>query len=213
MPELPVPQTGADEVHRITKEVLSRPEFQPAQPSWWERVLQSVLDFLARWLEALGAGGRGSILGTIVLLAAAVALVILVVRFTRSVRGVPAVRVAVDEHIGRSPRQWLEEAKSHEAAGRWRDAIRCRYRATLAEMAAGGLVEEVAGRTSGEYRATVEQDVPAAAQPFARVTLAFEEAWYGHGETTHSDVLAMREACRAVLNAAGLRPATAGAHS
>jgi hypothetical protein len=212
LPELPVPHSGADEVHRVTREVLSRAEFQPAQPSWWERLLQTILDAIGRWLEAIGAGGRGSIIGTMVLIAVAVVLVVLVVRFTRSVRGVPAVRVAVDEHIGRSPRQWLEEAEGHEAAGRWRDAIRCRYRATLAEMASGGLVEEVAGRTSGEYRATVEQDVPAAAQPFAEVTDAFEQAWYGHGETTKRDVTAMREACRRALDAAGLRPATAGAH-
>ena len=213
MRDLPVPQTGADEVHRITAEVLDRPEFRPAQPSWWDRIVQNILDAIVRWFASISAGDPSSIIGTVVLLGAAVALLIVVVRFTRSVRGVPAVRVATDAQIGRSPRQWLDEAERHEAASAWRDAIRCRYRAVLAEMAAGGLVEEVAGRTSGEYRITVERDVPAAAQPFAQVTAIFEQAWYGHQETTAGDVAAMREACRVALDAAGRRLAAAGARS
>jgi hypothetical protein len=85
--------------------------------------------------------------------------------------------VAVDGRR-RPPADWRAEAAGHEAAGRWRDALRCHWRATVAELAARGLVEEVPGRTTGEYRAGVARAVPAVAEPFSRSTRLFEDAWY-----------------------------------
>ena len=61
--------------------------------------------------------------------------------------------VVLRSHGGaRTAAQWRAEAAAHDAAGRWREALRCRYRALVAELAGRGLVEEIPGRTSGEYR-------------------------------------------------------------
>ncbi len=111
--------------------------------------------------------------------------------------------------VGRSSRDWLVEAAEHEAAGRRRDAVRCRYRALLADLAAAGLVEEIAGRTSGEYLAAVESDVPAAAEAFADATRRFELAWYGATPVDATDADAFAAVARRVVRDAGLRRAMA----
>lgn len=191
--------------------MLSRPEFAGAQPRWWQRLLQWIFDLLDRTFETVGAGGRGSVIGVAVLLLVAAAVVLVVVRMTRSVRRDPGRDLALDVGIGRTPREWIAESAEHERAGRWRDAVRCRYRAQLAELAAAGLVDEIAGRTSGEYLAAVRADVPTAADAFSDVTRRFETAWYGHGDTTAEDVRAFAQAAARVTAAArGRRLVTAG---
>ena len=205
MADLPVPSTSADQVRRVTEEVLSRPEFAGAAPRWWERILEAVLEFFARLFAAIGAGNRGSIIGTVVLVAVVLAAAAAALRFGRSIRGDAAVPVAVDLQIGRSARDWRSEAQEHERAGRWREAVRCRYRALLADLAGAGLVDEVAGRTSGEYRAAVASDVPAAAAAFDRATAVFDLAWYSHEPVSALDAEALQEAADRALHDAGVR--------
>jgi hypothetical protein len=61
--------------------------------------------------------------------------------------------------------------------------LRCRYRALVADLAGRGLVDEVPGRTTGEYRAEVGENVPRVAPEFAGATELFEAAWYGNRPT------------------------------
>lgn len=212
MADLPVPSSSADEVRRITEEVLSRPEFAGAEPAWWERVLDAIGNFFAEILRALSAGDRGSIIGTVVLVAVVLAAAAVLIRYVATVRRSATVPVAVDLQIGRSPRDWLAEAQVHAQAERWRDAVRCRYRALLAELAAAGLVDEVAGRTSGEYRAAVAVDLPSAAAAFDEATGVFDLAWYGHEPTSAGDVASLIQAARRTLDDAGVGRAPARAH-
>ena len=175
-------------MREVTREVLARAEFQPSQPTFLDRILDGISDLLGRVFEALAGGGQGSLVGTVVVVIVVGLLALATAWFLRNVRRDPAVRVATDEAIGRSPADWLRDAEAAERAGQWRDALRCRYRALLAELAAHGLVEEVAGRTTGEYLSAVRSEVPDATVPFTNATRAFEMAWYGAGSTTSADV-------------------------
>lgn len=205
MAELPVPATSADDVRRATESVLSRPEFAEAQPSLWDRLWTMLGDAIARVLETLSGGGRGSVIGTVALVVVAAVLAFAVVRLTRSVRKDPGVEFTVEGHLGRTSAEWSAEADDHERAGQWRDAVRCRYRAVLADLAAAGLVDEVSGRTSGEYLAAVRRDAPAADASFTEVTRRFESAWYGHGTTTAADHAEVVDAAGRSLADAGIR--------
>ncbi|CAN5795830.1 MAG: DUF4129 domain-containing protein [Actinomycetota bacterium] len=188
-------------MRRVTAEVLARAEFVEARPSLWQRALSIVGDFVGRILELLGGGGRGSVIGTLILLGACAAAAVLLWRFSRRVQRSPAPALAATDPIGRSSRQWRAEAGEHETAGRWRAALRCHYRALIADLAAAGLLEEVPGRTSGEYLRVVTDDLPLAADAFAEATGAFESAWYGHAEVTAADVRRVRGASSNVLAA------------
>lgn len=162
-------------------------------------------------LEVLGGSGQGSLIGTVVILALALVVVLLAVRFARTVRPDAAAAAAVDNQLGRSGSAWRHDAAEHAAAGRWRDAVRCHYRALLADLAAAALVEEVAGRTTGEYLAAVRDDVPASAAAFAEATQGFERAWYTDHDVTAGDADAIASHADAALRAAGVR-ARVGVH-
>lgn len=211
MADLPVPSLSADEVRRIADEVLSRPEFLEAQPTWWQRIQRVVFDFIGRVIEAMAGDGRGSIIGTVTIVVVVLALLYLIVRLTRTVRVDPRLVDVTGSALGRSSADWAADAQACEASEQWRDAVRCRYRELLAALAGAGLLAEVAGRTSGEYRTAFAADVPDAAPAFGDVTRRFEAAWYSHDETTADDVEAFRQAASRTLEAAGVRRARVGA--
>ncbi|HVM20175.1 MAG TPA: DUF4129 domain-containing protein [Egibacteraceae bacterium] len=210
MAELDIPVHDPEAVRQATEAVLSRPEFAEARPAWWEEVLRIIGEMLDRLVTTAGSGGRGSVIGVVVLAAFAAAIALGVIRFGRTLGRDPAVDMTVEGPVGRSAADWLAEADRHERQGEWRAALRCRYRALLADLAAQGLVEEVAGRTTGEYLASVTADVPDAAASFAAATAAFERAWYGHGEVGAADVERFAATVHQVLRDAEV---TAGAAS
>lgn len=205
MAELPVPVRDPEEVRRVTEAVLARPEFLEARPTWWQELQRLIGDLIGRLVDLVGGGGRGSVIGSVVLVALALVGAFVVLRFSRTMRRDPSLAVAVEGGVGRTPAQWLSDAQSHEAAGQWRHAVRCRYRALLAELAAAGLLEEVPGTTAGEYLSQVRRDVPTADGRFTAATRLFEAAWYGHASLDQADVRAFAAAATDVLRAAGVR--------
>jgi hypothetical protein len=93
--------------------------------------------------------------------------------------------VAIDR--AREPSDWRGEAEAHRRAGRFRDALRCRYRALVGDLARRGLIDEIPGRTTGEERAQLRVVRPAAAPPFDEAADLFDGAWYGQAEVDASD--------------------------
>jgi Domain of unknown function (DUF4129) len=187
--EPPEPTHDPDEVRRTADEILSRPQYQQDSGD-------SLIEQIDRWLEELleGFGGGGGtqvpsfvswlVLG--VLLALIVALVVWAVRSggwgRRRVAETEAPVILGAEET-RSADAWRAEAERHEAAGRWREGLLCRYRALVTELAQAEVVAEAAGRTTGELMREVSVRRPDAAAPFTTATDLFETAWYGGVET------------------------------
>ncbi len=190
----PVPEQGPDEVRRLIEDILDRQEFQPPEPSFVERAVDWVLRQLERLfgggdggggsLEGGGGGSGGSSWFTIVVLVLAVALVVVVLRSLRGSglrrrkkAGPDELDVDVDER--RSPEAWDELARRLEGEGRWKDAMRARFGSLVERLVDRGLVADVPGRTSGEYRADVRSSLPEVAAAFAEAADLFDRAWYG----------------------------------
>lgn len=148
-----------------------------------------------------GSGGGGfnldwlAALIWLVLIVAVIALLAYLVRFfiDRSGRGrkkkqesdetddldhVEQAAVAIDR--SREPTNWRAEADEHRRAGRYREALRCRYRALVGDLARRGLIDEIPGRTTGEERSQLRQVQPTAGNPFTSAADLFDDAWYGH---------------------------------
>lgn len=196
----------------MTEQVLARPEYRENAPGALQRLYDVLQEWLGRALEAIVGSGEQRLLGSIVVAVILALILLLVVRFLRGVRRDPGQDLALSVAPGRPPREWQAEAEEHERAGRWRDAVRCRYRLLLARLAARGLVEEVPGRTSGEYLAEALDGLPAAADDLRAVTVAFERAWYGSRPVEQGEVRAVAEAVDRVdgLTRAGRAPALVG---
>ena len=199
--ELPVPRTGARQADEAADRILARREFGGGE-TWLTRARDWVFERIGDLFEQiLGAGGGGLAAVVVAVVLAALAVVV-AVRSTRDLRQgrrpdevAPAgLRPAVD---------WRADAAANEAAGDWRAALRCRYRALVADLAARGLVDEVPGRTAGEYRREVGASVPAAAGDFDGATALFEAAWYGNRPTGPDEAQRFRAHERRVLTGAG----------
>ncbi len=93
--------------------------------------------------------------------------------------------VAVDR--SREPTHWRVEAEEHRRAGRYREAMRCRYRALVGDLARRGLIDEIPGRTTGEERTQLRQVQPDAGGPFTSAADLFDGVWYGHHAVDASD--------------------------
>ncbi|HEY6708869.1 MAG TPA: DUF4129 domain-containing protein [Actinomycetota bacterium] len=200
--ELRVPDRDPDQVREVVREVLARPEFRPAERSLVERAYDWVLEMVGRLLGAIAGSGAGGIVGLVLLALVLAGVGVLVARFSRGLTPSAEVAAAVPAGRRRSAADWRADADAQERAGAWREAVRSRYRALVADLAARGLVEEVPGRTAGEYRRQVGRAVPAAAADFAGATELFEVAWYGRADTGAREAAHLRDLSDRVLQRA-----------
>lgn len=194
---LPPPATDAEEIRRGAEEILRRPEFQPPPRSLYQRALDEIGELLGKAIDALVGGGAGGVVAWVLLVAAVGAIAYLVVRGVQAGRGrrapdQPSAVVDVDDEVGRPPTAWDAEATRLEGEGRWREALRCRYRSLVATLARSGIVDEVPGRTAGEYRTIVGGVRPQVERPFGDATDLFERAWYGEEATGPDEVSTFR---------------------
>jgi hypothetical protein len=111
--------------------------------------------------------------------------------------------VAIDR--SREPVNWRAEAEAHRRAGRIRDALRCRYRALVGDLARRGLIDEIPGRTTGEERAQLSDVAPRAAPPFSTAADLFDDAWYGNVAVDEGDDDTFQRLEHAVLTTANGR--------
>jgi Domain of unknown function (DUF4129) len=198
-----VPVQDPEQVREVVREVLSRPEFRPARRSLVERIYEWVLEAVGRLLAALGGSGAGGIVGLILLALVLAGVGVLVARFSRGLTPSPEVAAAVPAGRLRSAAEWRADAEAQERAGAWREAIRSRYRALVADLAHRGVVEEIPGRTAGEYRREVGRSLPDVAGDFAGATELFEVAWYGRADTGAREAAHLRDLSDRVLQRAG----------
>jgi hypothetical protein len=197
--ELRVPDRDPQQVREVVREVLARPEFRPPERSLVERAYDWVLEAIGRLLGAIARSGAGGIVGLVLLALVLAGVGVLVARFSRGLTSSAEAAAAMPVGRRRSAAAWRADAEAQERAGAWREAVRSRYRALVADLAARGLVEEVPGRTAGEYRRQVGRALPEAATDFAGATELFEVAWYGRSSTGAGDAAHLRDLADRVL--------------
>ncbi|MGH9188462.1 MAG: DUF4129 domain-containing protein [Acidimicrobiales bacterium] len=200
--ELAVPERDPQAVRVAVKEVLARPEFGPVRLTPVQRLQRWVAERIQSLLNSLAGGTRGTALTGLVVVAGLVALAAVALRFARGVTRDPSHSIRGPVMPRRTGADWRAEAAELERAGRWSAALRCRYRALVADLADGGVVEEVAGRTAGEYRSDVGSALPQAAADFAGATELFERAWYGNRPTGSDESERFRGLAERVLELA-----------
>jgi hypothetical protein len=114
-------------------------------------------------------------------------------------------RDAVSVDRSREPTNWRAEAEEHRRSGRYREALRCRYRALVGDLARRGLIDEIPGRTTGEERAQLRRVRPGASPPFNAAADLFDGAWYGNFDVGLGDDDEFQMLERDILAAAGDR--------
>lgn len=196
--DLPAPTETADAARRRAAEILSRPELRPPPRTLLQRLFELIGDILGR---VLGAGGGNVVVAWAIVVVVGLLAAGLAWLAVRALQRDPVAGggVGVAEDVGRPAAAWRAEARHHEENGAWRDALRCHWRALVADLASRGLVEEVPGRTTGDYRLSVDRSVPGGARAFSDATGLFELAWYGAEEVGEADVSEERRLGELVL--------------
>jgi hypothetical protein len=93
-----------------------------------------------------------------------------------------------------NPVDWDRLAEQALARGDLEAAVRARYHALLAILAARGAIPQVPSLTAGECRRAVARNLPAAYPAVARATSIFESTVYGRAPAHKAEVDALQEA-------------------
>jgi hypothetical protein len=184
--DLPPPTNDPGDVRRTAREILSRPQYR------WDHGpnrLERLADWIARQLSKIGSPFGLPTLPTWVgwlVLGLVAGLLVAAIWLSRSRwsgagrrphRGGGRRDVVVE--AGEEAVDWAAEVERCEAEGRWRDALRARYRVLVGELAGRGVLPDLQGRTTGELAADVRRRAAPAAPAFDAATALFEEVWYG----------------------------------
>jgi hypothetical protein len=199
-----------DEAREAADEILSRPEYQEAEPSILQRAFDWIAHLLGDLFGFVTGGGGGLWIGYLILAAALAAAAYLAWRFLP--RRHPLHRpvwAAVEQEttVRRSRADWLDEAAEAERAARWDRAVHARYHALVTGLADGGELPSELSTTSGEHRRAFARSpsggVGERLERFDRATDRYEQIWFGGARAGRSDSEALAEADRSLLGAAG----------
>jgi Domain of unknown function (DUF4129) len=174
-------------VRNLAHRILAERQFRQPKPALITRFDKWLARTLDHIFTHLFNNGQFTVLGAIIAAGLVLGAVALAVRFGARVKRDPGVDIKVQRPTQRTPREWAAEAARHEAAGAWRDALRCRYRGLVAELASREIVEEIPGRTAREYAEIVRRRLPGASEEFSEASSLFETAWYGSRTTSQAD--------------------------
>lgn len=217
--DLPPPRHDPAEAREAADRILSRPEYRwEDDRALLDRIGEWVADQVGRITAPFGLGGAGlpAWVGWLVLVALVAVVALLIHRRRGGWRrdrlrdAAGGGRVVVS--AGEEAVDWVAEVERCEAEGRWREALRARYRVLVGELAARGVIGDLVGRTAGELLAEVRATAPVAATDFGAATALFEAAWYGGVEVGPADrdrFVRLADAARAAApRAAAPRPSS-----
>jgi hypothetical protein len=184
----------AGTIRERADEILGRQEFAREKPLL-QRVLDWIGDQLSRFSFGVGSGPGflGNLIGLVFIVGAIVLVVVLVRSFRRVPRKPAEPELSAEEEARRSASDWRSDAERFEAEGRWREAMRARYRELVRTLVDDNVLVDVPGRTTGEYRAELAEARPPASDPFGELTDLFEAAWYGGRDTGREENARFRE--------------------
>jgi len=183
------------------KRELAKRIYHLDDPSWFERLVTAVLDWLGALVAAavdLAIGGAGGL----VLLAVIVLVIAIAARL-----GFGPLRVRdllTDRRVGaraRTAAEYRAEAIALAQRGAWREAVRARFRAIIRELEERGVMDPRPGRTAGEVVHDGGAAVPAIAAQLRAAADVFNAIWYGGRPAAEPSYRRVTEADDAVRGA------------
>ena len=178
---VPLP-VGRDEAHELAQHELRKQIYHRDEPSFLDRVLRRINDWLSSVLDhAPGdhSGGSGGWAALIVLLIILVLIGAAIWWRAGSVRRNAAERGSLLDDMPSTADDHRAAAERHAAAGEWPEAIRERLRAIARDLEERVIVEPRPGRTADELASEAGAALPDHAEDLAAAVRVFDDVWYG----------------------------------
>lgn len=176
------PPIARDPARELARRELNKPVYHQDDPSFFERILNRIQD----WLNGLyhrftdvGGGAGGGWLGIVVLLVILAVVVAAVWWRIGSVRRNAAAPEALLAETVTTAEDHRATAERHAAAGRWPEAIRERLRAIARDLEERAIVPPRPGRTADELAAEAGTALPDHADALTAGVRLFDDVWYG----------------------------------
>jgi hypothetical protein len=191
------PDLDPSAIRDATEQVLAGQSYRSARPGLLAQLFTAITDAIAGGLARVLSAGGGQV--ALIVVAGAVMIIgVIAWQLTRRVRRDRRRTPHPGRIGGRTADDWRRAAAGHAADGAWARAVRCHYRALLADLVSAGAIDEVAGRTARGYLRDVAAAAPDAERAMTTATEAFESAWYDGGAVDATDVDRVRAAADAV---------------
>ena len=174
---------GRDEARELARRELDKPIYHRDQPSWLERVLDRVGDWLrelsGRTAEPTAHGNGGGWVSIVVIVLLVAVVIGLVAWLMRGRRNTRSARKPLLDETPSTARSHRDAAEDHAAAGRWAEAIRERLRAIARDLEERAVLAPRPGRTADELAAEAGQALPDLADDLRTGVRIFDDVWYG----------------------------------
>jgi len=192
-----ITRSGAqDEARRELRKAI----YHVADPSPVQRFMNWLFDKIGRLLDGavrVAPGGLPSLVGVVIVIVAIVVAL-------RLGLGPARLRDALTDRrrgaAAKTAAEYRAEAETLAAQGKYKDAIRARFRAIVRELEERGVLDPRPGRTAGEIAREAGAAVRAVADDLRTAAAAFDEAWYGRrdaGQAEYARVAGADERIRA----------------
>jgi hypothetical protein len=181
----PAPPVGRDAARELARRELQKPIYQRDKPSFLDRILNKIND----WLNSLfghtpgeHAGGGWGWTALVVLVVLLILVAAAVWWRLGNVRRSAAERTSLLDDAHTTAEDHRTAAERHAAAGEWPEAIRERLRAIARDLEERVIVEPRPGRTADELAAEAGAALPDHAEELAAGVRIFDDVWYGGRE-------------------------------
>lgn len=170
---------------------LSKAIYHVADPSPVQRFMHWLFDKIGKFLDGavrVAPGGLPSLVGVVV-------VVVAIVVALRLGLGPTKLRDALTDRrrgaAAKSAAEYRAEAETLAAQGKFKEAVRARFRAVIRELEERGVLDPRPGRTAGEIAREGGAAVRAIAGDLRTAAETFDAAWYGRREAEQADYAAV----------------------
>jgi hypothetical protein len=184
----------APEARRWLEEELAKAPYQAARPTWFDRLSESILDWLGSLFSGTGPGAEGwlPVIVTVLVLAALVAAfwIFGMPRLNRRQREQSSLFGADDR---RSAEDLRRAAQSAAAASDWDSAVTDMYRALARGLEERTVLRPLPGSTAHELAARAAAAFPEAGDRLATAADTFDAVRYLGKDAGERDFIAMAD--------------------
>jgi Domain of unknown function (DUF4129) len=178
----PAPPVGRDAARELARRELNKPIYHRDEPSFLDRIINKINDWLSRLFDHTPGEHAGSGWGWTALVVLVVVLILVAAAIwwrVGNLRRSAAERTGLLDDAHTTAEDHRTAAERHAAAGEWPEAIRERLRAIARDLEERVIVEPRPGRTADELAGEAGAALPDHAEELAAGVRTFDDVWYG----------------------------------